>query len=136
MLKHSLTHLIVKFDTKLVLHFLTLTIIAKKKKKNASIIRDCWSFSSQILQIHSLTLSLTSQELYQIGKELEKLHQVKILQFLQKTIPNPYSYLSFSFFPQANGLGRQATVQKRCWIWQSNSNLNSLIEFVLKNWDI
>ena len=33
MLKHSLTHLIVKFDTKLVLHFLTLTIIAKKKKK-------------------------------------------------------------------------------------------------------
>ena len=33
MLKHSLNHLIVKFDTKLVLHFLTLTIIAKKKKK-------------------------------------------------------------------------------------------------------
>ena len=38
MLKHSLTHLIVKFDTKLVLHFLTLTIIVKKKKKKMPVL--------------------------------------------------------------------------------------------------
>lgn len=38
MLKHGLTHLIVKFDIKLVLHFRSLTIIAKKEKEKMPVL--------------------------------------------------------------------------------------------------
>ena len=168
MLKHSLTHLIVKFDTKLDLHFLILTIVANKKiKKMSVLLGTAYPFLHKFFKFTLWRWAQLLRNFIRLERRWKNFIKLRYYNFCRRQhywalwnliafypdydpirnnivtvfnrrFSNILIFL-FHFPPLANGLGRQATVQKRCWIWQSNSILNCLIcliEFMLKNWDI